>query len=160
LRPLDGVPVIALIAVHDDAVTALAAGAEDALSWPPDPRELALRIETVLRRTAVPPDAPVALTGPGTLRLWPRAHEVRVGDVEVNLTPREFTLLQLMLERRGEVVTADDVAEALWGEGTLGERNFVEAHVSRLRAKLRAAGALNVIATVRGVGYKIPKQAQ
>ena len=74
---------------------------------------------------------------------------------DLDLTPKEFGVLQLLLERRRDVLTADAISEALWGHETFGARNFVEAHVSRLRHKLRDAGARDVITTVRGVGYKI-----
>lgn len=84
-----------------------------------------------------------------------RAHEVWVGASLVPMTPREFELLRLLLERRGEVLSADAISTQVWGYETFGSHNFVEAQVSRLRAKLRAAGAPEVIRTVRGVGYVI-----
>jgi DNA-binding response OmpR family regulator len=86
----------------------------------------------------------------------PRAHEVTVNEQPVHLTPREFAVLRMLLEHRGEVVTPDAISQVQWGHATFGIRNFVEAHVSRVRAKLRAAGADGVIQTVRGIGYKVP----
>jgi DNA-binding response OmpR family regulator len=84
-----------------------------------------------------------------------RSHEVRVGAQLVAATPREFVLLRLLLTRRGEVLTSDAISSLIWGYQTFGSRNFVEAHVSRVRAKLLHAGASRIIQTVRGVGYVI-----
>ena len=80
---------------------------------------------------------------------------LRVADVDVPVTPKEFDLLRLLLERRGEVLTTDAISQAVWGCETMGSRNFVEAHISRLRSKLGTVGAGEVIETVRGVGYVI-----
>ena len=84
-----------------------------------------------------------------------RAHEVSVSGVKPQLTPKEFAVLRLMLERRGEVLTTDAISTQIWGYETFGSRNFVEAHISRLRKKLCDTGAVDVISTVRGVGYVI-----
>jgi DNA-binding response OmpR family regulator len=154
IRGATAVPLIALVS-STGAGAAFANGADDSVTWPLNPEELGLRVRALLRRVVHPPSGFAALQGPGRLVLWPRAHEARIDDVEVNLTPKEFELLQLMLERRGEALSADELSVSLWGHETLGTRNFVEAHVSRLRAKLRVAGAAEVITTVRGVGYKI-----
>ncbi len=89
------------------------------------------------------------LLGPGGLRLVSEARTVAVGELTVPLSAGEFTTLQLLLRRRGEVVGT----ELLAGEGG---RQAVEARVSRLRRKLRWAGAGLVIRTRRGVGYTIP----
>ena len=74
---------------------------------------------------------------------------------ELDLTATEFDLLQLLLERRGSVLSADTIAEAVWGYEQAGARNFLQAHVSRLRKKLHAAGVEDPITTIRGVGYVI-----
>jgi DNA-binding response OmpR family regulator len=95
------------------------------------------------------------LYGPYGLRLDPSAHQVFVGTAEVPLTQREFDLLRDLLDHRGQVLSADDLALRVWGYETFGSRNFVEAHISRLRRKLRDAGAGDAIRTVRGVGYVI-----
>ena len=84
-----------------------------------------------------------------------RSHEMRVGDVLVTATPKEFDLIRLLLEHRGEVMTSDVISSLIWVYETFGSRNFVEAHVLRLRSKLRHVGAPCVVTTVRGVGYVI-----
>lgn len=150
-------PIIALVreGEHEAAIAAFDAGADDTVAAPWDSRDFGRRIEAMLRRSRPLPRSDDALDGPQGLRLHSRAHEVFVADTPVELTPKEFLLLQLLLERRGEVLTADQLSGTLWGHQTFGARNFVEAHVSRLRAKLRTAGAPEVITTIRGVGYKI-----
>lgn len=95
------------------------------------------------------------LLGPGGLVLSLRAREVRVEGAPVALTLREFELLRLLPEHRGEVLTADDIARSIWGYETFGSRNFVESHISRLRSKLARANADDVVTTVRGVGYMV-----
>ena len=108
----------------------------------------------MLRRTTGPrPDD--VLHGPRDIRVHLRAHEAFVGDVLVHLTPKEFEVLRALLSRRGEVIAPDDLSIEIWGYETFGSRNYVEAHVSRLRSKLAEAGAREVIGTVRGVGYTI-----
>jgi DNA-binding winged helix-turn-helix (wHTH) protein len=99
------------------------------------------------------------LHGPGGLVLSLRAREVRIGDLAVALTLREFELLRLLLEHQDEVLTADEIARSIWGYETFGARNFVESHISRMRSKLARAGAHDVVATVRGVGYIVRSHA-
>ena len=84
-----------------------------------------------------------------------RGRRLFVAGTEVELTAIEFDLLRLLLSNRGTVVSANRIAREVWGYETAGTRNFLQAHVSRLRSKLHAAGRPEVIATVRGVGYVI-----
>jgi PAS domain S-box-containing protein len=90
-----------------------------------------------------------------TILVLPQARRAFVGSVELRLTDSEFAVLQLLETERGRVVDDDEIAEVVWGYPTAGSRNFVQAHVSRLRRKLRAAGVDDLIKTVRGVGYFI-----
>jgi len=80
---------------------------------------------------------------------------VRVAGQPLPLTRSEFDLLLLLLEQRGRVLSADEIAREVWGYHAAGSRNFLQAHVSRLRRKLRTVGAGDILATVRGVGYVI-----
>lgn len=137
-----------------DVIRSFDAGAEDYVAGSPDPRQLEKRVEALLRRVGRHEVSRDVLSGPGGLVMRVSAHEVRVGDALVQMTPKEFAVLRLLLERRGQVVTTENLSNAVWGYGTFGQRNFVEAHISRLRQKLRAAG-VDAIATIRGIGYKI-----
>jgi DNA-binding response OmpR family regulator len=132
-------------------------GADDYLVRPVAFPELDRRIRAVLRRAAGAPAEDIELTGPGGLVLRRDAHEVRVRNYPVPLTPYEFALLELLLEKRGHVLDTDTLSRGAWGHSNAGSRNYVEAHISRLRRKLAAAGLPGIIETVRGVGYGIPR---
>ena len=85
----------------------------------------------------------------------PRAQSVSVNGRPVNITPKAFDVLRLLLERSGDVLSVDEIALAVWGYATFGSPNFVEAQISRVRSRLAAAGAEDVIDTVRRAGYVI-----
>ena len=100
--------------------------------------------------------SPTTLTlGDGEVELDTRARLVRARDQPIELTAIEFDLLRLLTEMRGSVVQADAIAQAIWGYEQAGSRNFLQAHISRLRKKLHEAGVADLITTVRGVGYTI-----
>ncbi|MDP6606811.1 MAG: winged helix-turn-helix domain-containing protein [Dehalococcoidia bacterium] len=113
------------------------------------------RARALLRRKSGPASAVSSLDGPSGVRVDRGAHRAFVRGELLNLTQKEFALLALLLEHREDVLSADDISRAVWDYETFGARNFVEKQISRLRSKLAAAGARNVIATVRGVGYVV-----
>ncbi|MEZ4502088.1 MAG: winged-helix domain-containing protein [Dehalococcoidia bacterium] len=125
------------------------------------PRENAEPVQPLFARAAallrlrVRPHGGVTLFGPDGLALQLRSREVRFGAEIVELAALEFDLLEALLRRRGEVLDADEISRIVWGHETFGDRNYVEALVSRLRRKLARAGARRVVTTVRGVGYTI-----
>lgn len=156
LRARSEVPVLVMSAAGglDDRVAGFDFGADDYVVKPFELAELERRIRAVLRRSTGPrPDD--VLHGPEDIRLMLRAHEAFVGDKQVHLTPKEFDVLRVLLSRRGEVIAPDDLSVEIWGYETFGSRNYVEAHVSRLRSKLAEAGASDVVGTIRGVGYMV-----
>jgi two-component system alkaline phosphatase synthesis response regulator PhoP len=146
------VPVIMLTARDEepDRVAGLELGADDYVSKPFSPRELTARVKAVLRRSSKPASADdVSTLGPVTLARG--AREVRIGDREIDLTQREFDLLEYLLRNAGQVVTRDELLEAVWGFVLPGQTRTVEVHMAQLRKKL---GHPDLIRTVRGVGYK------
>ncbi len=146
------VPVVMLTARDEvaDRVAGLELGADDYVAKPFSPRELTARIKAVLRRASARPDhSDVSTLGPVTLARG--AREVHVDGREVELTQREFDLLEYLLRNAGQVVTRDDLLETVWGFISPGETRTVEVHVAQLRKKL---GHPDLIRTVRGVGYK------
>ncbi len=149
------IPVIMLTARDDepDRVAGLEVGADDYIAKPFSPRELAARVKAVLRRagrTAPGGDLHDVLSlGPVVLARG--AREVRVDGEEVELTQREFDLLEYLLRHAGQVVTRDQLLETVWGFRSPGETRTVEVHVAQLRKKL---GHADLIRTVRGLGYK------
>lgn len=146
------VPVIMLTARDEEAdrVAGLELGADDYVSKPFSPRELTARVKAVLRRARAAPD-PADLISLGRVVLARGAREVRVDGREVQLTQREFDLLEHLLRHAGQVVTRDQLLESVWGFLAPGETRTVEVHVAQLRKKL---GAPELIRTVRGLGYK------
>jgi two-component system response regulator ResD len=152
-RRIEGrVPVIMLTARDElpDRIAGLELGADDYVVKPFSPRELTARITAVMRRgerSAATED--VMELGPVTLAAG--AREVRVDSTEIELTQREFDLLEFLLRHRGQVVTRDQLLESVWGFISPGETRTVEVHVAQLRKKL---GHPELIRTVRGVGYK------
>jgi two-component system alkaline phosphatase synthesis response regulator PhoP len=146
------VPVIMLTARDEepDRVAGLEVGADDYVSKPFSPRELIARVKAVLRRTVAPaPSSDVSSLGPVTLRR--AAREVQVDGNEVELTQREFDLLEYLVRHAGQVISRDQLLETVWGFLSPGETRTVEVHVAQLRKKL---GRPELIRTVRGVGYK------
>ncbi len=146
------VPVIMLTARDEepDRIAGLEVGADDYVAKPFSPRELTARVKAVLRRAAQgasPSD--VSALGPVTLAR--SAREVRVDGREVELTQREFDLLEYLLRHSGHVVTRDQLLESVWGFVSPGETRTVEVHIAQLRKKL---GHPELIRTVRGLGYK------
>ena len=131
-------------------------GADDYVTTPTELSELDRRIRAVLwRRRGAQLAGGTELQGPASIVVRLRSHEAFVGAEPIRLTPKEFALLRVLLARRGEVLSSDEISSEIWGYETLGSRNFVEAHISRLRRKLAASGAPGVVETVRGVGYVI-----
>jgi two-component system, OmpR family, response regulator QseB len=134
-----------------DRVAGLDAGGDDYLIKPFDLDELAARIRALLRRKSGRSSSALEHLD---VRLDPAAHRVTQAGVEVALSPREFALLQLLLERPGTILSRAQIEERLYGWGEEVESNAVEVHIHGLRRKLGA----QLILTVRGVGYRVRPQ--
>jgi two-component system response regulator QseB len=131
-----------------DRVAGLDAGADDYLIKPFDLEELAARIRALLRRKSGRSEPTIEHQG---VVLDPAAHRVTRDGEEIALSPREFALLQLLLERPGVIRSRAQIEERLYGWGEEVESNAVEVHIHGLRRKLGA----QFILTVRGVGYRV-----
>lgn len=156
IREQSDVPIVFLTeqTALQERLLAFDLGADDYIVRRVVVEEVMRRVRAVLRRMRPAAGCDV-IDGPDELTIDMRSHEMRVGDVLVTATPKEFDLIRLLLEHRGEVMTSDVISSLIWGYETFGSRNFVEAHVLRLRSKLRHVGAPCVVTTVRGVGYVI-----
>ncbi len=153
-RVTSALPIIMLTAKADevDRVVGLEMGADDYLVKPFSPRELAARVRALLRRVRQR-ETPRALSV-GTLTLDADRHLVTAGGQAVPLTPKEFDLLQALLESAGRVLSREQLLARVWGYARADEieSRTVDVHVRRLRAKLGAEGRR--IATLKGVGYR------
>ncbi|MBM3941626.1 MAG: response regulator transcription factor [SAR202 cluster bacterium] len=158
LRKESDVPIIMLTARVDeeDRLSGLDLGADDYITKPFSPRELAARVRAVLRRTA----RDNLETGPGALtfgdvELDLKRRTVQVGTNPVILTPTEFRLLALLMKEPGKVFSRAQIVERVFGYDFEGFDRTVDAHVSNLRRKLEAAsGKSRYIHTIYGIGYK------
>jgi two-component system phosphate regulon response regulator PhoB len=149
----EDLPIIVLSgrAGETDRIIGLDLGADDYLVKPFSPGELAARVRSVLRRAGARPDGAI-VTGP--LRVEPETHEAWVGEVRLDLTPKEFELLTFLASRPRRVFTRNQLLHHVWNATEwLGEATVTE-HVHRVRGKLHAAGGPRLIRTVRGVGYQ------
>ena len=150
MREVDNVPILMLTAREDsrDQVTGLDAGADDYLAKPFVKDQLLARMRALLRRRS--PDERRSTLLVADLVLDDRAHEVRRGDRVIDLTVREYELLQFLLRHAGEVITQSRLLSAIWG---YANSRVVEVYIGYLRAKLESSGEPRLIHTVRGVGY-------
>ncbi len=148
------IPILMLTARDDilDRVGGLDAGADDYLTKPFAYPELAARVRALLRR---PSNTMNPVLQSGDLSLDPAAHTVLRGEVLVPLTPREFSLLEYLMRRMGEVCPREDLLEHVWDAHYDGLSNVVDVHVANLRRKLDVPDSVNPVETVRGVGYRI-----
>jgi len=145
------VPVILLTALseEDDRIAGLEAGADDYLTKPFSPRELALRVRSVLRRTPAPPSAVPLEISVGELIVSTAARAVTVAGQSVGLTNREFDLLLFFMTHTDTVFSREELLKRVWN-WDFGDLSTVTVHVKRLRSKL---GEHHRVQTVWGRGY-------
>jgi DNA-binding response OmpR family regulator len=156
IRQRSDVPILMLTARDEDVdkIIGLEVGADDYLTKPFNPRELVARVKAILRRSTTERARPESkqITH-GELLIDAGRREVRVGETEVQLAPKEFDLLWELLDHRGLVLTRDQLLERVWGYTYSGiDTRTVDVHVRQLRRKL---GDASPIVTVWGVGYKV-----
>ena len=155
IRKTSDTPILMLTARDEDVdkIIGLEVGADDYLTKPFNPRELVARVKSVLRRAAPERrrDESKELRH-GDLTINAGRREVKVGDEEIQLAPKEFDLLWELLDHRGLVLTRDQLLERVWGYTFAGDTRTVDVHVRQIRRKL---GDASPIVTVWGVGYKV-----
>jgi DNA-binding response OmpR family regulator len=155
IRTTSDVPILMLTARDEDVdkIIGLEVGADDYLTKPFNPRELVARVKSILRR-ASPERRQIESKQlrHGQLLVDAGRREVKVGDEEIQLAPKEFDLLWELLDHRGLVLTRDQLLERVWGYTFAGDTRTVDVHVRQLRRKL---GDASPIVTVWGVGYKV-----
>jgi DNA-binding response OmpR family regulator len=152
IRESSEVPIIAVTARREEAslVSALRAGVDDYVVKPYSLPVLMARIEAVMRRFD---RAPVALVSQlGDLRLDHGSKEAFLAEEPLSLARKEFELLSMLVQSKGEAVTREGLMEGIWDTSWVGASRTLDVHVSSLRAKLDRPG---LVETVRGVGYRI-----
>ena len=154
LRRSSQVPVIMLTARDAvmDKVTGLDMGADDYITKPFSIEELLARIRAALRKQTAQRKEEGLLTC-GDLTVDVSRHRVTRGGKEIELTGREFALLQFFMENKTLVLSRDQLLEKVWGYGYLGETNVVDVYVRYLRGKIDDGFEQKLLQTVRGVGY-------
>jgi DNA-binding response OmpR family regulator len=158
VRAVSDIPVIMLTARDDevDKIVGLQIGADDYVTKPFSPRELAARVAAVLRRYAEGPRAASRLISGDLLVDFDR-HEVKYKNETVGLTAAEFKLISVMAKNPGRVFTRLQLMDSAFGETYEGYDRTIDAHIKNMRQKLSKIGgeADNPVVTVRGVGYKL-----
>jgi DNA-binding response OmpR family regulator len=157
-REGQGTPILMLTArdTTEDVVRGLDAGADDYLPKPFKFDELLARVRALVRRGGA---SRTELLRYGPLELDRLKHKVRAGGSSIDLTPKEFHLLQHFLLHAEEVVRRTELLEKVWDMHFDPESNVVDVHVGNLRRKLRDATGLELIHTVRGVGFRLEQPA-
>jgi DNA-binding response OmpR family regulator len=157
LRKVSSVPIIMVTALTDTAhvVAGLEAGADDYVTKPFEPKELAARIRALLRRARSTDGGPVSLVF-GDLEILPEAGVVRSRGEEVHRTRTEFLLLCELAANSGKVLSREQLLERVWSYDYFGDGRLVDVHVRRLRTKVEndPSDPRHVL-TVRGLGYKL-----
>ena len=157
---------IIMLTARDDEVdklVGLSVGADDYLTKPFSPRELAARVKVLLRRprgaatgTAQPHDTAPAAIHIGALSIDPGGREAHLHDAQVPLTPTEFDLLLALASNPRLVLSRRKLIDAVWGSGWVGDERMVDVHIRNLRRKLGDdPAAPRFLRTVRGAGYRI-----
>ncbi len=154
IRATSAVPVVMLTArdTELDRILGLELGADDYVTKPFSPRELAARVRAILRRAAGPPPDPLAVVAVGGVEVDIGRREARVGGQPVALATREFDLLRYLADNTGLALSRRQLLDGVWGPGWYGDERTVDVHVRQLRKKLGDALPLT---TVWGVGYRL-----
>lgn len=152
-------PVIILSALDEvrDKVHGLNTGADDYLAKPYELDELLARLRSIFRRQGTAGSTRLRY---GDITMDLVAREVSVKREPLELTPREFALLELFLTHAGRVLSRSQIGEKVWKEHTEISTNIINVYVAQLRQKIEAITREPFLQTVRGVGYKLPKLSQ
>jgi phosphate regulon transcriptional regulator PhoB len=151
------IPIIMLTARAEevDRIIGLELGADDYMTKPFSPRELVLRVKSVLRRAAGPAE-PADILKFGDIQIDRSRYEVLVRGKPIEFTATEFKLLTLLMERRGRVQSRDALLNDVWGYENIIDTRTVDTHIRRLREKLGRSA--DCIETIRGFGYRVSER--
>ena len=150
-------PILMLTAREgiNDKLTGLRGGADDYMTKPFVFEELLARIEALMRRGRAAGNAEPKTFQLADLMLDLETHEVKRGGSLIELTPKEFALLEFFLRRQGKVLSRARILEQVWGYNADPQTNVVDVHIGQLRRKIDDGHAIKLLKTVRGFGYKL-----
>ena len=140
IRKFSDVPILFLSAKGEeiDRIIGLELGADDYVAKPFSPREVAVRVKSILRRTKGSSKSGGGTLILGNLTVNAKAYVVRIGDEQIKMTPREVELLAFLMERKGEVASREDILDSVWGENYYGDIRAVDTLLARVRSKIPA----------------------
>jgi two-component system response regulator RegX3 len=160
IRRIGQTPIVMVTAkdAEADKVLGLELGADDYITKPFSMRELIARVRAVLRRGGIlaemTEDRATSISA-GPVAIDTERHEVRVRDAIIELPPKEFALLEVLVRRVGKLMTRENLISQVWGEDYYGDTRTLDVHVKRLRAKIEADPRNPAhLRTVRGLGYR------
>lgn len=152
---VEGIPIIMLTAKGEelDKILGLELGADDYITKPFSVRELVARVKAILRRTSLNQEDNKFKFG--NINIDFQKHEIMKGEEQVDLTLKEFELLEILIKNKGKVMTRDYLLDKIWGYEYVGETRTVDVHVRHLRQKVEEDDKNpTYIQTIRGIGYK------
>ncbi|WP_103109851.1 response regulator transcription factor [Brevibacillus reuszeri] len=154
VREVSQIPIIMITARGEvpDIVTGLDSGANDYVTKPFSIEELFARIRTQLRRKETKGNQDILI---GDLRILPNARRVFKADEEILLTPREFDLLNFLVQHKEQAVSREQILSSVWGFDFMGNTNVVDVYIRYLRNKMEDGSSIKLIHTVRGIGYTL-----
>ncbi|NYB76014.1 response regulator transcription factor [Sedimentibacter hydroxybenzoicus DSM 7310] len=157
LRQTSDVPIIMLTAKDDisDKVTGLDIGADDYMTKPFAVEELLARIRVLLKRTVNKTKTDSSIMEIGKLKLSKNNYKVEYDNENIDLTKKEFELLEFLMINKNIVLTREKILDKVWGYDYFGDTNIIDVYIRYLRSKIDQKYNINLIETVRGVGYII-----
>ena len=159
IRTIGQIPIVMVTAkdTEADKVLGLELGADDYITKPFSMRELSARVRAVLRRAgaSVEPEERATSFAAGPVSIDTERHEVRVRETVVELPPKEFALLEVLVRKVGKLMTRDALISQVWGDDYYGDTRTLDVHIKRLRAKIEDDPRNPThLRTVRGLGYR------